>query len=228
VADHGFTADQVETWLKAANSSRRARWKRWPDAARLAADLSRIDYTDRFTPLHQVRRQVRRITGMMRRLADAWDDPDLADETLRVLIYGVAGMLSCAHPEDAGRDATQQLIADTDALVFLGSYPPLFSNLLRQAACDAEWQFAQFPDERARTDHISLFYGRAAHTLERHTGSPPVIRAISSDARFVREVMQHVGLPWRPKLWRRCAEEWAMIRRGEGDRLSLDRLFASG
>jgi hypothetical protein len=221
VVNPGFTADQVETWLKAANSPRRARWACWPDAAQLATDLSEIDYTDRFTPPHQATRQVRQITGMMRRLADAWDNPNLTREAQRALIWGVGRMLSCAHPDDAGRDQTEQWIADVDALTFLASYPPLFSNLLRQAADETEWQHAECPDDRPHTDHISLFYGRTAHTLERHTGSPPVIRAISSDARFVREVVQHVGLPWRPKLWRRCAEEWAAIRRGEVNRVRL-------
>jgi hypothetical protein len=223
-----FTAEQVATWLEEANASHRARWVHWPDAARLATDLSKIDYTDTFTPLHQATRQVRQITGMMRRLADAWDNPNLAREAERALIWGVAGMLSCAHPDDAGRDQTEQLRADVDALAFLGSYPALFCNLLRQAADETEWQHAQIPDDRSHADHIGLFYGRTAYALERHTGSPPVIRAIGSDARFVREVIQHVGLPWRPKLWRRCAEEWAAVRRGEVDRVRLVSRLAIG
>ena len=55
----GFVVEQVETWLEEANGPRRAPWVHWPNASRLAADLSAIDFTDGFVAHHPVTRQVR-------------------------------------------------------------------------------------------------------------------------------------------------------------------------
>jgi hypothetical protein len=224
-----FTADQVATWLEEANAFRRARWVHWPDAHQLAADLSEINFTDRFVAHHQVTRKVRQFTAMLRRMAAAWDDPAMSREVRRVLVVGIGPALSNEVADLADDDVSafgiEQLVdhqvatmlADARAIGKLGEAPERFSGLLLQAADETEWQLSQDPGGDTHADHVSVAYGLTAHTLSHHTGSPPTIRAVSPDARFCRDVLEHAEVPWRARLWRRCAEEWAAVRRGEGD-----------
>jgi hypothetical protein len=220
VVNPGFTADQVATWLEQSNC-RRARWVYWPDPQALATDLATIDFTDWFVPHHVTVRQVRQITGALRRLADAWDRTTLSRDAWGVLAYGAGSALSAAHPDDEQRDLAEMAIADGKAIWSVWADAAKFPNFLQQIADGAEWQLAQDPAGNTHDDHLSFFYGLTAKTLERHTGSPPTIRAVSPDARFCRDVLEHARVPWQARRWRRCAEEWAAVRRGEIDQVRL-------
>jgi hypothetical protein len=215
VVNPGFTADQVAVWLDEANPFRRARWVHWPDAARLAADLSELDFYDRFTPRHQVNRQVRQISSMMRGLADAWDDATQALFMRWILIGGTGPALSAEvdalDKVDVDDFDVDQLIdhqcavlmADTRAWVALCGDPGRFSRMLRQAADETEWQrVAQDTGGYTHADSFNGLYNMVAATLQKHTAAPVSIRPNGPDARFVREVIEHVGLPWRPRVWR--------------------------
>ena len=106
MGSHSFTADQVATWLEEANGSRRARWIHWPDATALAADLSEIDFTVRFTPPHITVRQVHRVAGLLRKVAAALDDPRLTSEAQLLLLIGRGLALYRAQLDDTA-DATE-------------------------------------------------------------------------------------------------------------------------
>jgi hypothetical protein len=107
----GFAVEQVETWLEEANGPRRAPWVHWPDASRLAADLSAIDFTDEFVAHHPVMRQVRRIAGMMRKLADVWDDPALSAAVGHVMRTG--SYLAWCNDPDALKRVVAEEVAKT-------------------------------------------------------------------------------------------------------------------
>jgi hypothetical protein len=230
-----FSADQIATWLADANPFRRARWVHWPDAALLAAELSGLDFFDRFTPHYQIVRQVRRITGLMRKLADAWDDPDLCHFARGPLISGTGPALSTDfiaieaaainHGEQLVEqrarklisnldladklDATQSLdrqvavkIADSRAIMALHEDRGRFSRMLRQAADCSEWQLAQNGSDFRQGYSLHVLYVMVAETLRKHTGAGVSVRPTSPDARFVREVIEHAGLSWHPRVWR--------------------------
>jgi hypothetical protein len=223
-----FTADQVATWLEEANCFGRARWVHRPDAAKLAADLSGLDFTDRFIPHNQVTRQVGQITDTMRRLAAAWDDPALANLARDTLIDGVgaAFYLDTADLDD-GHLAAQQVkelitnpnlsesvikqwldqrvaerMAYAQAWRALKEDPGQFSRKLRRAADESDRQLASGPSGYTHAGQFSFLYERVGATLEKHTGTKVSIRADGPDARFVCKVIEHAGLPWRPWVWR--------------------------
>jgi hypothetical protein len=221
----GFTAEQVSTWLERANSARRARWVRWPNAARLAADLSLVDFTDRYVPYQQVTQQVQRIVGLMRKLADLWDDPKLHAATQRVRIAGGGDI--CCLPDTPVHDDLITDTPDPDVLKRLverwvaeenadaRTRRALFENrerlsrVLRQTAYEAESQLVERPGSPSHARELSGSYDRLAELLSAHTGTRTSFRATSPDARFVREVINYVGLPWRDWVWRRCGRPWA-------------------
>jgi hypothetical protein len=194
----------------------------WPDAAKLAAELSDIEFFsfDRFTPHHQIVRQVRQVADLMCKLADAFDNPTLDPHAQSVLIIGTGRILSAIDRKGAGRDVrdlSEHLLADGQAVEMLFDDPWLFGSLLRQAAAEAKWQLSQNTDTSSHADQLRLLYGMVAKLLERHTRAPSSARSTGPDARFVRAVIKHAGLPWTPWIWRRYGEEWAAVWRGEID-----------
>jgi hypothetical protein len=227
-----FTTEQVAGWLEEANASRRARWVHWPDPGRLAADLSTIDFgvSNRCFAHHEIGRQVKQFTGMLRRLAALWDNPTPANELRRVLVSGIGPAFYTADVDrdaiaaanakadavdadadraaavDAALDASvAQWMADARALGRLWEDPDRFTRALHEAAELAEWQHAQ-GESLTYASFLRLIYTQAFRTLEGHTGSQVSTRSTGPDARFVRDVLEHAQVPWRPKTWRAAVQ----------------------
>jgi hypothetical protein len=210
ITNPGFTAELVETWLP-----RKARWRSRPDAAQLAACLSNMDFTYGYVPPDQLAQRLRQITGMMRRLAVALDDPTLSTPVDRVMIAGTdyiptpsdyARHLTVTNdPDDLKRQKERQ-VAEMSAEAHLRR--ALFKNherlsrVLRQVADEAERQLVDRPPPLTHVDELSSIYAWVADALEGHTGSKVAARPHGPDARFVQKVIEHVGLPWHPSLWR--------------------------
>jgi hypothetical protein len=207
-----FDPDEVAQWLEEANGLRRAPWAHWPDPAALAADLSSIDYGYSFVPHSVAVRQVRQVAALLRKAAAAFDGAMPGSETYRSLFCGAA--FASASQRITGDESCDPLISMVKAL---NEDSWNFPSLLRHVADAAEAEIARSPARNTRADLLRFVYGLVAVTLERHTGRPASIRATSPDARFVRDVVEHVGLPWRPRIWRRYGEERAAGRRGEID-----------
>jgi hypothetical protein len=226
----GFTTELVEAWLERANSARRARWVDWPNAAQLAVDLSLVDFTDGYVPYQQVTQQVQRMAGLMRKLADLWDDPKLHAAVGRGMIAADGRGMIAANGDSYCLDTYDDLIADTtdpDVLKRLMELrvaeesadvrtrralfetPERLSRVLRQTADAAESQLVERPGSPSHARSLSESYDLVAEILCSHTGARPSFRAASPDARFVRAVIKHAGLPWRDWVWRRCGRPQA-------------------
>jgi hypothetical protein len=210
-----FTAELVATWLKKANRSGRAPWRRLPDATVLAAQLSDQDFFDEYTPHHIAGQQVRGVTRKMRGLAAAFNDPKLSEAARSALIIGAAQMLSAAHPDAVHRVSWQEREdADIRSLERLSDDPLKLSGLLELGADAAERAHA-CPNNLFHTlwpthaDYLRVHYRSVAHILAQHTGTPTSINPRGPDARFCREVIKYVGLLWHSRLWRRLGEERA-------------------
>jgi hypothetical protein len=161
-----------------------------PNANTLAADLSKLDFDDRFVQYNAAVRRVGRAAAMLRKAAAAFTDPTL---THNVLMVGAARAL--------GGDVDKAL---------------RFPSVLRKVAAAAERAITSSQRRDKHADRLRFIYGCVAKALERHTGKPASIRPDGPDARFVRAVIEHAGLPWKPSTWRRYGEEWAMVRDGAG------------
>jgi len=93
-------------------------------------------------------------------------------------------------------------LADAHALHTLFEIRERFSRALRQTADEAERQLVDKPVGLTHAGELSTIYAWVAEFLEAHTGSRVSIRPTSPDARFVRKVIEHAGLPWHPWVWR--------------------------
>jgi hypothetical protein len=216
-----FTTEQIATWLEEANEFRRARWVHWPDAARLAAELSAFDFSKdgRYFAQHEVRRQVKLFTGKLRRLAAAWDDPTMSREVRLLLTAAIAGAFYPIPLDFAGlvdavdkRDKSAIKKAFFELLAIINSEfraldenPGRFSGALHKAAEDAEQQLAN-PYGLTYASFLRFIYTKVFRMLEHHTGSKVSTRPTGPDARFIRDVLEYAGVAWRPKTWRAAVQ----------------------